>query len=108
MRKFLLLKCFLVLFSLTEAFAQSQNITGKVTDGVSGQALPGVTVLVKGTSNGTSTDVNGGYSITAPATGTLTFSFIGYTTLERVVGNANTINVSLQIDARQLSEVVVV
>jgi len=107
MRKFLLLKCMLMLFLLSEAYAQTQVISGRVTDGSSGQGLPGVTVLVKGTSNGTSTDVNGGYSITAPSSGTLTFSFIGYTTVERAIGNTGTVNITLVPDATQLSEVVV-
>jgi TonB-linked SusC/RagA family outer membrane protein len=107
MAKILFMKCMLLLFLLSEVYAQSQTITGKVTDSVSGQGLPGVTLLVKGTSNGTTTDVNGDYTINAPASGILTFSFIGYSTEERAIGNTTTINVIMQPDARQLNEVVV-
>lgn len=108
MRKILFLKCILLLFLVSEVCAQSRTITGRVTDGSAGQGLPGVTVLVKGTSNGTSTDVEGNYSINAPANGVLTFSFIGYNTEERAIGNASRINVTLRLDVARLDEVVVV
>ncbi|MDB5262979.1 MAG: TonB-dependent receptor, partial [Adhaeribacter sp.] len=89
--------------------ANAQNqITGKVTS-AGNEALPGVTVLVKGTSNGTTTDVNGTYTLSAPGTsGTLVFSFIGYTTTERTFSSPGTINVTLQTDAKALEEVVVI
>ena len=94
---------------MSQAWAQTQAISGKVTDGSTGQGLPGVTVLAKGTSVGASTDVDGNYTITPPAgVTTLTFSFIGYGTLERTIGNATTVNVTLSVDANQLNEVVVV
>jgi len=97
----------LMLILISQVYAQTQTINGRVTDSASGQGLPGVTVLVKGTANGTSTDVNGGYTISAPASGILTFSFIGYTTLERTIGNSTSINVTLAPDAQQLGEVVI-
>ena len=108
MKNKLLLTLSLVFILLGQAWAQTRAITGKVTDGTSGQGLPGVTVLVKGTSVGGSTDVDGNYSITPPVNATtLTFSFIGYNTIERSIGNNTTINVILAVDATQLSEVVV-
>jgi len=108
MKKFLLMSLFLLSTLLHEAMAQDRTVTGRVTDATSNQGLPGVTVLVKGTQIGTATDVGGNYSIAVPASGTtLVFSFIGYTTTERVIGNATTLNVPLGVDARQLGEVVV-
>jgi len=82
-------------------------ITGKVTSSA-GEPLPGVTVLVKGTTNGTATDVNGNYSLSVPENGgTLVFSFIGYTTLERTFSGPGTVNVTMADDAKALEEVVV-
>ena len=79
MKKILLMNFLLVLTLFQTVFAQDKRITGRVLDAASNQGLPGVTVLVKGTSNGTATDADGNYSIKTPATGTLLFSFIGYT-----------------------------
>jgi TonB-dependent starch-binding outer membrane protein SusC len=108
MKRILLMSLFLLSFLLQEAVAQNRTITGRVTDAGNTQGLPGVTVLVKGTQIGTATDGNGNYSISVPAgSTTLTFSFIGYNTIERAIGNATTINVGLSPDARQLSEIVV-
>lgn len=84
------------------------TVRGKVVAG-SGEALPGVTVMVKGTTMGTVTDMDGNYSIAAPdANSTLIFSFVGYVTQEIQVNARSVIDVELQEDARQLSEVVVV
>ena len=83
-------------------------ITGRVTS-PAGEPLPGVTVLVKGTSNGTATDANGNYSLSVTETGgTLVFSFIGYTTQERSFTGPGAVNITLADDARALEEVVVV
>ena len=87
-------------------FAQEKTISGTVIDD-SGLPLPGATVLVKGTSSGTSSDFDGKYSIRADQGATLVFSFVGYTTVEAAVGASNTINVTLQEDAESLEEVVV-
>ena len=70
-------------------------------------ALPGVNVVVKGTTNGTVSDANGSYSISAPATGTLVFTFIGLTTQEVPINNRTTVDVLMAQDVQQLSEVVV-
>jgi len=92
-----------------EIIIQSQTITGKVTSVEDGEPLPGVNVLVKGTSQGTVTDMNGAYSLTVSTPNpVLVFSFIGYTTEEVVVGAQSVINVSLVPDITQLSEVVIV
>ncbi|WP_026463250.1 SusC/RagA family TonB-linked outer membrane protein [Adhaeribacter aquaticus] len=108
MRKFLFLSLLFLSALLQEVMAQSRTITGRVTDAGNNEGLPGVTVLVKGTQSGTATDVNGAYSINVPQGGTtLVFSFIGYTTTERAIGNASTINIALAADARRLGEVVV-
>ncbi len=94
---------------VSQAWAQSRVVSGKVTDQATGDALPGVAVLVKGTTVGTATGVDGAYTINVPANGsTLEFRFIGYTTQERAIGNASTINVTLSTDNKQLQEVVVV
>nr|MCU0340531.1 carboxypeptidase-like regulatory domain-containing protein [Spirosomataceae bacterium] len=99
---------FLGLFLLaiqTTLWAQSR-ISGNVTDG-NKQPLAGVSVLVKGTTTGTSTDGNGNYSLTVPSGSTLVFSFIGYGTKDVIVGNQTQINVSLLESAEALQEVVV-
>ncbi|MDD7886428.1 SusC/RagA family TonB-linked outer membrane protein [Flavivirga sp. 57AJ16] len=88
------------------AFAQEKTISGTVSDD-SGLPLPGATVLVKGTSSGTSSDFDGKYSIRASQGATLVFSFVGYTTIEATVGATNTVNVTLQEDTEALEEVVV-
>lgn len=89
------------------AFAQT-TIKGTVTTQGSNEGIPGVTVVVKGTTVGTSTDGNGNYTLTTNrANPTLSFSFIGFETKEEVVGNQTTINVALIPSTTQLSEVVV-
>ncbi|RYY28641.1 MAG: TonB-dependent receptor [Sphingobacteriaceae bacterium] len=97
----------LLLFFVSSSFAQ-QAIKGTVTDATSGETLIGVSVLVKGTTTGTVTDVNGSFSISAPASSTLTFTYIGYTTQDIAVNNQTTINVKLASAVTQLAQVVVV
>ena len=82
-------------------------VSGRVT-GPDGGGLPGVTVLVKGTSVGASTSADGSFAISAPEGSTLVFSYIGYRTQEARVGSTNVINVMLAVDEQKLSEVVVV
>ena len=82
-------------------------VSGKITD-ENAQPLPGVNVLLKGTTIGTTTDSNGEYKLTlADANGTLTFSFIGYTTQEVAIDNRSKIDISLNPDVVALTEVVV-
>ena len=97
----------LFLFAGTYAFAQERTVTGTVKDGA-GTAMPGVNVIVKGTSVGTTTDVGGKYTISMPDGSTvLVFSFIGYASQEVEVGTRASIDVALAEDVQQLSEVVV-
>jgi hypothetical protein len=91
------------------ALAQTQRVTGKVTTADGKEELPGVTVLLKGTNNGTGTGPDGTYSLQVPAAGgTLIFSYVGYTTQEVPITGQTTINVSLKGEAKGLDEVVVV
>src|SRR5690606_9784134 len=80
--------------------------TGNVTD-QDGLPLPGVAVLVVGTTNGAQTDFDGNYTITANVGSVLRFSYLGQQTVDRTVGGASTINVQMQEDAQALEEVVV-
>lgn len=85
-----------------------QNISGKIVTSEDPNGLPGVNILIKGTSKGTITDVNGEYQITADSPDDiLVVSFVGYHQQEIAIAGRNVINVQLQTDARQLSEVVV-
>ena len=87
---------------------QQKTISGRIID-ASGNPLPGVNIVEKGTVNGANTDVNGRYSITvASANSVLTFSFIGYTTQEVIVGPGNTVDVTLTESVSTLDEIVVV
>lgn len=88
------------------SFAQQKTVTGNVSD-ESGIPLLGVTVVVKGTTSGTSTDFDGNYSIQTQEGATLVFSYIGYTSVEQQVGANNVINVTLSADAETLEAVVV-
>ena len=92
----------------SQALAQNRTVSGKVTASETGETLPGVNVLVKGTSTGTVTDVDGNYRISVNSENSvIVFSFIGYETLEEAVGNRSAINVALAASVEQLSEVVV-
>ncbi|MEX2592027.1 MAG: SusC/RagA family TonB-linked outer membrane protein, partial [Anditalea sp.] len=104
----LLSTLFLVLLAGT-VIAQERVVTGTVTEQESGESVPGVNVIVKGTSSGVITDIEGNYSINVPQEGTtLVFSFIGYKTQEISVGNRNQVDVQLETDLQALDEVVVV
>lgn len=83
------------------------EITGKVTD-KDGLELPGVSILEKGTSNGTVTDLNGNFNMKANSAGTLVFSFVGYIQQEIAVSNNTKIDIQLDLDTKQLEEIVVV
>ena len=87
------------------AFAQSVKVTGTVTDKMG--AVIGATIMVKNSSNGTVTDIDGRYSIEVPKNATLLFSFVGYSTVEKEVGNNTVINVELSDDIQAIDEVVV-
>jgi iron complex outermembrane receptor protein len=94
--------------SRTEILSQGINITGKVVSSEDGEELPGVNVLVKETSLGTVTDLDGNYSITVPSEESiLVFSSVGYTSEEIVVGTRAVIDLSLIPDIQALQEIVV-
>jgi TonB-linked SusC/RagA family outer membrane protein len=97
----------LLLFGLQAVYAQDSKITGVVTSKSDAQRIPGAVITVKGTNRGAQADVDGKYSITAGATDTLHFSFIGYSAVDRVVGNNKTINIALESSESHLNEVVV-
>ena len=89
--------------------AQDQTITGQITDLSEGEGLPGVNILVKGSSVGTVTDIDGNYSLSVPLTAeTLVFSSVGYETLEEPINNRSTIDIALSSDIQALSEIVVI
>jgi TonB-linked SusC/RagA family outer membrane protein len=90
---------------LQAGIAQAQ-VTGRVTDARDGTPLSGVTVTIKNTNTGTTTDANGTFSLNAPSNSRLVFSFVGYQNLELSAGNAS--NVTLTRGENELSEVVVV
>lgn len=108
MRK-IVLSVFTVLIMCFQLAAQSQRVTGTVTDAVSGEPVMGATVIVKGTQTAAVTGLNGEYSITVPANATLEFSFLGFATQEIAVAPGQTVlNVKLAEDNQQIEQVVVI
>ncbi|HEA20875.1 MAG TPA: TonB-dependent receptor [Pricia antarctica] len=104
-----LLTLTLTLFMTYSVFGQEVTVTGVVSFAGDGSALPGVNVIVKGTTNGTVTDFDGKYSINvAPGDETLTFSFIGFTKQEIAINGQTEIDVTMTEDATALDEVVLV
>ncbi|MEP1260024.1 SusC/RagA family TonB-linked outer membrane protein, partial [Algoriphagus sp.] len=98
---------FLLLLSISTGYAQEVQVRGTVYD-ESGQPLPGATILLKGTTTGTTSDLDGKYSIGVSPNGILVFSFIGYNAIEKEVGNQSVIDVNLLPNIDELDEVVVV
>ncbi len=107
MRKLLLLFCLLLGLTSINLYGQDLSISGTVTSKEDGASLPGVTVAVKGTTIGTTTDINGKYSIRAKQGAVLQFSFVGMVKQEVTVGQSNVINVSMESESVGLDEVVV-
>ncbi len=98
----------LFLVASVAVLAQSRTVTGKVASQEDGSGIPGVNVLVKGTTTGAITDADGGYSVSVPGNdATLVFSFIGYITQEVPVGSRTTVDVQMAADVKALEEVVV-
>ena len=95
------------LFSLG-VYAQEISLQGVITSAEDGQPLPGVTVVVKGTTNGTVSNFDGIYQLTVPANGTLVFSFIGMKTQEVPIDSRTEINIVMENTAFDVDEVVVV
>jgi len=107
MKNKLLKKLILPVFLLLGSFIYAQSVTGTVSD-ASG-ALPGVNVLIKGTTTGTQTDFDGNYSLDDVASdAVIVYSFLGYKTQEITVNGQSVINVLMEEDASQLEEVVVI
>ncbi len=104
------LTIFLLFFlGMQISFAQGRVVTGVVTNAADGTTLPGVTILVKGTTTGVTTDMNGAYQIMVPnANSVLEFSFIGFKHQNIAVGQNSTLNVALELDLVGLEEVVVI
>jgi len=105
--KRLVLLLFVCLCTLSAALAQTQKVSGKVTEGEN-SPLPGVTVLVKGTSQGMTTSADGTFTMECAPTSTLVFSFIGYSSQEVPVNGRSTLSVKMGADTKQLADVVVV
>ena len=99
----------ILLFFSAPLLAQTNVIRGKVADD-SGSGLPGVNIIIKGTSSGTTSDADGNYSLNVPANtteGTLVYSFIGFSTQEQPINGRTSIDVTMAPDVQALSEVVV-
>jgi len=98
----------LILMYSFAVFAQGIQVKGVVTSADDGQPIPGVSVVVKGTTNGTTTDIDGKYTVNAPGNSTLVFSFVGMTSKEVLINMQSTINVALATENTNIDEVVVV
>ena len=99
---------FIVLLMMLCAPAVAQTLTGRVTSGSDKQPLPGVSILIKGTSTGTTTDTEGRFSLSVPdKASVLVFSSIGFTSQEVVVGDQTTLAIEMADDATQLNEIVI-
>lgn len=109
LKKFYTYLTVVLMLVLTAGIVQAQDtqVSGTVVD-ETGTPLPGVTILLKGTTRGTTTDLDGKYSISAPANGVLVFSFIGYNNVEETVGSRSKIDLALTPDVSNLDEVIVV
>ncbi len=111
-KKNLHIKVFILMmfiFSSIWAFAQELTVKGQVTDAETGEAIPGVTIVVKTMANGTITDIDGNYLLSGvPADGVLQFSFVGLKTQEVPVNRKTLINVKMETDAIGLEEVVAI
>jgi hypothetical protein len=107
MKKFLLL-CFSFVFVTSMVWAQERVVSGRVTAQEDGSSLPGVNVLLRGTTNGTVTDTDGNFKLSVPATGgTLDFSFIGFATESVEIGERSVVDMAMVPDTKQLTEVIV-
>ncbi|MCT4590945.1 MAG: SusC/RagA family TonB-linked outer membrane protein [Carboxylicivirga sp.] len=108
MRRLALIASLILFVGLNAVFAQTTTITGKVTDSESGEAIPGVSVVVRGTTIGTVTNVDGNYSLSVPDDATnLLFSFVGMTTQDITIAGQTVINVDMVSEAIGVDEVIV-
>ncbi|MEQ6121875.1 SusC/RagA family TonB-linked outer membrane protein [Reichenbachiella sp. MALMAid0571] len=108
MKKILLISFMLLSALINESWAQERTVSGNVSSKEDGSTLPGVNIVIKGTTDGTTSDLDGNYKLSVPAEGgILVFSFIGMTNQEIEIGSRSVIDVILSEDAQQLNEVVV-
>ena len=108
MRKKLLIFSIISFLCSASLFAQDRTVTGKVTSAEDGEGIPGVNVIIKGTSTGVITDFNGEYSVSVPADGgVLVFSFVGLKSQEVQIGTRSSIDVVMETDVTTLSEIIV-
>ena len=98
----------LMFLGMTTAFSQEKTISGTVASAADGLPLPGVNVLIVGTTRGVQTDFDGNYSIRASQGEVLQFSFIGFTNVRVTIGSSSTVDVKMQEDVAALDEVIVV
>ena len=96
-----------VLLACTSVFAQNKQVSGTVT-GADGSPIVGATVVVDGTTLGTSTDLQGNYVLAAPADGTLVFSFIGYEDSKIAINGKTTVNATLKEASKAIDDVIVI
>jgi len=109
MKRILLATVLGLVLLYTPGLAQEKTVSGKVTSSEDGSPIPGVNILVKGTATGTTTNIDGTYTLAVPGnTPTLVFTFVGFKSTEHEIGGRTTIDIALEPDSRQLSEVVVV
>lgn len=108
MRKFLLafMVCAFYIAPGSDLWAQDRTVTGTVSS-TEGETLPGVNVLIQGTTTGTTTDIDGKYAINAPSSATLVYSFVGFVSRSMAIGNQSVIDINLEQDVSTLEEVVV-
>jgi outer membrane receptor protein involved in Fe transport len=108
MRRFTLFLALMIFIGMQVAQAQTRSLSGTVTNAEDGSTIPGVSVVVKGTTIGTTTDLQGRYSLTVPADAQiLQFSFVGMKTLEIAIGADNVINVAMEPEITAIEGVVV-
>ena len=107
MKRILLLSFLFSCIGVFGAWAQ-RTITGKVSSTEDGSTIPGVNVILKGTTNGTTSDLDGNYRLTVPEEGgTLVFTFIGLRTEEVEIGTRSVVDIALASDVQELQEVIV-
>jgi TonB-linked SusC/RagA family outer membrane protein len=103
-----LLLLFIAISGLNYGYAQSKTVSGKITSSEDNMPIPGVNIIVKNTTSGTVTNVNGDYSISVQENDILVFSSIGYATQEVPVAGRSVIDLALAVDVQSLEEIVVV
>ena len=102
MKRFILLSFWLIVGLLQTVAAQDRTVSGRVTDRATKEGLPGVTVLVKGTANGASTNSDGAFTLSMPGTGgTLIISSVGYVSQELPIGSESAFTFALATDVKQ-------